>query len=104
MDVRFVRKSTGSNALHQAAINGRTEMVKFLLEKGLDIHSRLLDGKTALHAACMIEDYKDTVKLLLEKGIDPTIKNKEGKTALMLAIEKGLQENIKVLKDAGIKE
>ncbi|RMD79282.1 MAG: ankyrin repeat domain-containing protein, partial [Lentisphaerae bacterium] len=43
----------------------------------------------------------DVVKILLEHGADVNAKCKKGKTALMFASEKGYQEIVELLKDAG---
>jgi ankyrin repeat protein len=54
---------------------GRTNVVDFLLRRGMDVHTRLPhDGQTGLHwAAC--GGHADTVKLLLERGASVSAKD-----------------------------
>jgi len=54
---------------------GRTNVVHFLLRRGMDVHTRLPhDGQTGLHwAAC--GGHADTVKLLLERGASVSAKD-----------------------------
>ncbi|XP_061190501.1 uncharacterized protein LOC133198422 [Saccostrea echinata] len=47
-----VQDIDGVNALHDAAYGGNTELFKFLLEKGLDVHSKTGNGHTVLHRCC----------------------------------------------------
>ncbi|XP_062593371.1 ankyrin-2-like [Saccostrea cucullata] len=43
----------GGNALHDAAWSGNVEILKFLLEKGLDIKCTRKDGSSVLHLCCL---------------------------------------------------
>ncbi|XP_062599376.1 putative ankyrin repeat protein RF_0381 [Saccostrea cucullata] len=55
-EYHFLLKITdndGGNALHNAAWGGHIDIVRFLLEKGLDIRSTAYGGKTALHVCCL---------------------------------------------------
>ena len=71
----------GIDPLGWAALNGQTEAVKLLLEKGANIHNRHKDGSTALHGAAFLGRI-ETVKLLLEKGADINARKPDGVTPL----------------------
>lgn len=70
----------GSSPLISAAVFGKTEMAKVLLDAGVDINFQNNDGSTALHTAAFF-CRPEIVKLLLEKKADKSIKNKYGATA-----------------------
>ena len=80
-DLKTLDPQYGIDPLGWAALNGQTEAVKLLLEKGANIHNRHRDGSTALHGAAFL-GHIDTVKLLLEKGADIDIRKHDGMTAL----------------------
>ena len=64
-----------------AAIFGRAEAAKLLIEKGANINARSNDGATALHAAAFF-CHTEIVKLLLGKGAVVNAKNIRGETPL----------------------
>ena len=70
----------GSSPLITAAVFGKTEMAKVLLEAGADINFQNNDGSTALITAAFF-CRPDIVTLLLDKKADKTIVNKYGTTA-----------------------
>jgi uncharacterized protein len=70
----------GSSPLISAALFGKTEAVKILIEAGADINFKNNDGSTALHTASFF-CRPEIVKMLLGKKADKTIKNKYGSTA-----------------------
>jgi uncharacterized protein len=70
----------GSSPLISAALFGKAEMVKILIEAGADINFKNNDGSTALHTASFF-CRPEIVKMLLDKKTDKTIKNKYGSTA-----------------------
>lgn len=77
-----------SNALFDASYQGKTAVVRQLLEQRADVSAKDIDGSTALHTAAM-RDHKGVVELLLEKKADVTATFKDGFTPLLLAAEKG---------------
>jgi uncharacterized protein len=70
----------GSSPLISAAVFGKTEMAKVLIDAGVDLNFQNSDGSTALHTAAFF-CRPEIVKLLLEKNVDRTIKNKYEATA-----------------------
>lgn len=70
----------GSSPLISAAVFGKTEMAKVLIDAGVDLNFQNSEGSTALHTAAFF-CRPEIVKLLLEKNVDQTIKNKYGATA-----------------------
>ena len=70
----------GSSPLISAALFGKTEMAKILIDAGADINVQNNDGSTALHVAAFFCRPK-IVKMLLNKKADKTTKNKYNSTA-----------------------
>jgi len=69
----------GSSPLISAAVFGKPEMAKVLVEAGADVNFQNNDGSTALHTAAFF-CRPEIVKLLLDKGADKNIKNNFGAT------------------------
>jgi hypothetical protein len=70
----------GSSPLMSAALFGKTEQARILIDAGADINFQNNDGSTALHTAAFF-CRPEIVRLLLDKGADKTILNKFGGTA-----------------------
>jgi len=70
----------GSSPLISAAVFGKSEIAKVLIDAGVDLNFQNSDGSTALHTAAFF-CRPEIVKQLLEKKADKTIKNKYGATA-----------------------
>jgi hypothetical protein len=70
----------GSSPLISAAVFGKTEEAKLLIEAGADLNFQNNDGSTALHTAAFF-CRPEIVKMLLDRGVDKTIKNKFDATA-----------------------
>jgi ankyrin repeat protein len=68
----------------RAALDGQTETVKALLQKGADMNARNLEGRTALMFA-VINLRTASVKTLLQFGADVNVQAHCGCTPLMLA-------------------
>ena len=69
----------GSSPLISAAVFGKPEAARILIDAGADINFQNNDGSTALHTAAFF-CRPEIVKMLLEKNADKTIKNKFGAT------------------------
>jgi hypothetical protein len=68
-----------------ACLYGRTSVVEFLLEKGVDLRADENVGQTALHKA-VIGGHLDLIKLLLERNAPLEAKNVYGGTVLGQAV------------------
>lgn len=80
--------NNGWTALHLAAMYGRLEACKYLVENGADINKQRKDGWTPLHTACN-NGRVDVIKYLVDKRADISIKDIDGKTPLTIARERG---------------
>jgi ankyrin repeat protein len=99
------RDSTFRTPLIWAAVNGKTEFVKFLLE-GLSEHKRVVidasndKGRSALHFAAE-SDFEGIVELLLKHHATTKIASEGGWTALHNAAQKGNASVVEMLLNAG---
>lgn len=80
----------------RAAKSGKEEMLKKLLEKGVDVNSRDNTGHTALMSAAGRGHYV-CVDLLLRKGADKDAKDRKGNTAHDIAVENNHKEIAELL-------
>ena len=69
------------NALVWAGYDGKSEVVAFLLDRGVDIHARDNKGRDALWCAAL-KGHIDTCLLLIERKADARTRNKFNRTAL----------------------
>src|SRR5690349_23956826 len=72
----------GSSPLISAAVFGKPEEAKILIDAGADLNFQNNDGSTPLLTAAFF-CRPEIVKMLLDKGADKNIKNKYGATAYM---------------------
>ncbi|VDI47760.1 blast:Ankyrin-1 [Mytilus galloprovincialis] len=103
-----VKNDKGWSALHAACYKGHIEVVKLLIDVGINPNDTTDSGSTPLHKACQKGHY-ETVKFLLDLNgqefnsrVDTTIKDKGGRSALHLACQNGHKEVIKLLIDVGM--
>jgi len=93
--------------LAAAAGTGRPELVRLLLEKGVDARSKNLVGRTALmYAAAQGENdagRAEIVQMLIAAGSDVNARDNQGMTALELAVAARNAETAGVLRAAGAK-
>jgi hypothetical protein len=80
-DVDAKEPPGGSTPLLVAAIFGRADAAKLLIEKGANVNASSNDGATALHGAAFF-CHAEIVKLLLDKGAEVNAKNIRGETPL----------------------
>ena len=71
-------------ALRNAALDGKAETVKLVLQMGADVNARDKNGDTFLHRATERERGK-AIKVLLEVGADVNARNNKGRTPLLIA-------------------
>lgn len=79
-DINIKDPFGGSSPLISAAVFGKEDIAKVLIDAGADLNIQNNDGSTALHTAAFF-CRPALVKLLLQKGADKTIKNKFNSTA-----------------------
>lgn len=73
---------SGSNLIHEAAVNGSIEMIQFLIDNGTDLHAVTNAGLTATHIACQ-EDHLPLVIYLVERlGLDSNLTDKRNSLPL----------------------
>jgi ankyrin repeat protein len=80
-----------NRALLVAALTGRKDIVKVLLDSGAEVDTRADDGRTPLMLAAAKGD-ADLVAALLAVGAEPTLVDKSGATAAALAAAKGYND------------
>lgn len=88
--------------LLEAARKGDIETVSKLLERGVDVDAKDVDGVTALHEATENE-HADVVKVLLQAGADANIRDRNwyALTPLYKAVENGYADITKMLLEGG---
>ena len=80
-DLNEKEPTLGSTPLISAAVFGKTEIARALIEGGADVNLKNNEGSTALHSAaflCRVE----IVEMLLANGADKALLNNYGSTAL----------------------
>ena len=91
------------SALHEAAVTGKVEIVKMLLEKGAKPTAReKQNGGTALHIACF-QGNLEICEMLIKAGADINLRDRERLTPLFHAKDQGHWELVKRLKARGAK-
>ncbi len=73
----------GKTAIHFACLDNNIELVKELIQQGIEINQQDYDGQTALYLTRDI----DIVKILLDAGANPNLQEKRSKfTPLVYAL------------------
>jgi len=85
--------------LYLAALHGRVQAVKFLLDSNADVNSKAVHGDTPLHAAvrCRGHEAEECARALLAAGAKQDVKNIKGVTPAGLAAELGRESIRKLL-------
>ena len=92
--------SDGSTVLHRAAaLHGSTEIVKVLLERGVDIRAADNECNTALHLAALTGNAM-VVKMLCDRGMEPLVQNNLGETPIDIAEKCGNRGCVVLMKRA----
>ena len=79
-----------------AAQNGHVEVVRYLLENGVDVNSTTRPRITPFIAAA-IEGQLTVMKYLMENGAEINFASKQGNTALHIASRKGFLDVVEFL-------
>ena len=89
-----VRDHAGWSPLHEACLEGRTEVVDILIRYGADVSCAGMDGDTPLHDA-VTNGHCDVAELLLKYGALLNLTNKKGQTPLDIAEEEDEDDDVK---------
>lgn len=82
-----LKRQQREEELFQAARYGRTEIVRILLQQGVNPNAQDKFGKTALHmisdhiGSCIGKGDMANIQCLLAHGADPTLRDKNGRTS-----------------------
>ena len=95
----IINYSTSENPLCKA-IETNTEIARLLIDKGVDINAKTIDGDYPVFRAIDYQNY-EILNLLIKHGVDLTKLNKEGLTVLQAAILKNDLLTVKALLAAG---
>ena len=95
------RDNDNGTPLHWASEQGHSEVVRFLLEHGVDADARDNANCTPLHWASE-QGHPEVVLLLLEHGVDADARDNDNCTPLHWASEQGHLEVVRVLIEHGI--
>ena len=94
---------TKNEFLLKASQGGHKEIVKLLIEKGIDINQINKYGSNALLLASW-NGHKDIVQILIAEGIYIFQTNRNGQNALHFASQRGHKEIVKLLIKKGLKK
>lgn len=86
----------GEELLMLAAGLGHVDIVRLMIESGINANGRGLKQRTPLMAAAAF-DRPEVVKALLAKGADPAARDEDGNTALAVARDKGNDKVVALL-------
>lgn len=92
----------GVTALHEASRKGNIEMVRYLLQKGSNIHLQNYNGFSALHVAAYSGE-NEIVQVLIAAGADVKAQAKDNVTPLHAAASMGHADTVELLVKSGAK-
>lgn len=95
-----VRDVHGQSLLHKAVYQNNLDLIKKLIDIGIDVNAQDIDGSTALHVASY-EYGSDVIQCLLDAGADVKIFNRFRQTPILSAILGDNLEAIQLLLNAG---
>ncbi|MCP4937525.1 MAG: ankyrin repeat domain-containing protein [bacterium] len=87
-------------ALHFAAIWGKTELAKLLLEHGAEVDAMAYENNHEQTPAIVLAAWEggtDVLRLLLKAGADPNLQSSNGVTALSTAKRHNKKDRVKLL-------
>lgn len=89
------------SALHAAVMCGSSDTAKILIEAGANVHANVGLKTTPLEIACF-NRRPDMMRILLEADSNVKTNRERYSLALHLALEKGFEEEARILKNAGV--
>jgi len=102
-DINTRTNRPGDTPLHNAAYHGKVDLVKLLLEKGVDVNVQNNYTEAPMHKAAD-QNNVDVLKVLLENGADINLQTRRGITPLDEALFRKRKEATQFLKENGAKE
>lgn len=93
-------RKTGRTVMSEAAGNGLTEAVRWLLAREFTYDSRDTDGAYPIHAATILMS-REIIEMLIQAGADPNTVDADGQTPLHWAAEIGATACCQALLAAG---
>jgi ankyrin repeat protein len=99
VDIESVDPTYGTTPLGSAAMAGKTDVMRVLIEAGADIHGSKLDKSPIVAAA--LGRWVDAVRLLLDAGVDPNERSKHGAGGLYPALRNQAMEVVALLVERG---
>ena len=97
---QLVQEIQETDKIHTAAQMGNMDMVKSLLDSGVDVNARNYDGSGTPLVFALIGNQAEMVKFLISRGANVNERFKDGKSVLDWAPNEEIK---KILKDAGAK-
>eukprot|EP00455_Lapot_gusevi_P027801 TRINITY_DN2954_c0_g1_i3.p1 TRINITY_DN2954_c0_g1~~TRINITY_DN2954_c0_g1_i3.p1 ORF type:complete len:218 (+),score=2.38 TRINITY_DN2954_c0_g1_i3:63-716(+) len=95
-----IKDQWGNTLLHWAAKGGHIPMIKFLLDKGINISAQNGAGSTALHWS-VYQNSQELISFLIKHGLSPNIANNDSETALHWAVDWSRGEAVATLLQGG---
>ena len=92
----------GGTALLNSAQSGSYELVKYFVDKGIDIHQKTKNGENCLHIAARNGHLYLCQTLIDDHGFDESCADDMGWTALLNSAQSGSYELVKYFVDKGI--
>jgi len=96
-----IKDKNGNTLLHLAAFGGHLDIVKYLIEKGADLHATNKNNGTPLHAAASNGKLNVVEYLIEEKKVNLEVQDKDGNTSLSLAARGGHLDVVEYLVEKG---
>jgi len=103
LDAKVQISGGGWNPLHYAAFGGHAEIAAMLMDRVPDIDAPAPNGQTALMLAAAA-GHLDVVKVLVDADADMDLEDYEGLTAIALAIKAGRESVVGYLRSEGADE